>query len=301
MILEDLFTNVAIFRSYTPFLDSNVTFQELESSARSARKQICVIITSEVYDAIVKAANGEVFESLRTAMANLVLAKQVVFDAINRRKQEVDVYKHEQEAMRRSYTENYYNAMDSLIQDLDAQLGKDLENDLENPYKSWHQTRYYKLLAGLRIKTASDFDTLYPIDSSYLFFFRIIPFQQEAMDDYMASYYERVENVPEGEQVDESLIRRLDRALAMFTVAKSLRQFDIIEFPPTIRSLFDDSKANRTGQHEQDHIFYMSEDLQNQAQTLLQSVDAVLTSNEDGTVSTEESFSQPNDKFYFMP
>ena len=286
MILEELFTDVATLREYVPFMDSNVSFSELGSSAKSARKQVCIIITPEVYAAIIKEGNGDIFEELRTAVANLTLAKQVVFDAINRRKQEIDIYKHEQESMRRAYIENYYNAMDSLVQELE-----------KSDFASWKETRYKKILESLRIKTAPEFDELYPIDGSYLFFFRIIPFQREALDDYMNGYYSRVS---EDDESKDSIYRKLDRCLAMYTVAKSLRQFDIIEFPSTIRSLFDDSTASRSGNDEQNRVLTLSEQLKNEADQLLRDIDTILSNSEGGNVSTEESYLQPSDKFYLM-
>ena len=286
MILEELFTDVATLREYVPLMDSNIAFSELGSSAKSAKKQICVIITPEVYSAIIEKGSGNIFEELRTAVANLTLAKQVVFDAINRRKQEIDIYKHEQESMRRAYIENYYNSMDSLVQELE-------KSDIE----SWKETRYKKILESLRIKTAPEFDELYPIDGSYLFFFRIIPFQREALEDYMNGYYSRVSEEDENKK---SIYRKLDRCLAMYTVAKSLRQFDIIEFPSTIRNLFEDSKAMRYGTQEQERIMSLSEQLKNEADQLLRDIDTILSNSEGGNVSTEESYLLPSDKFYFM-
>lgn len=287
MILEELFTDVATLREYVPFMDSNIAFSELGSSAKSAKKQICVIITPEVYSAIIGKGNGSIFEELRTAVANLTLAKQVVFDAINRRKQEIDIYKHEQESMRRAYIENYYNSMDSLVQELE-------KSDIE----SWKETRYKKILESLRIKTAPEFYELYPIDGSYLFFFRIIPFQREALEDYMNGYYSRVSDDDESKN---SIYRKLDRCLAMYTVAKSLRQFDIVEFPSTIRNLFEDSKAMRYGTQEQERVLALSEQLKNEADQLLRDIDTMLSNSEGGNVSTEESYLLPSDKFYLMP
>ena len=285
MILEELFGDVATMRSYVPYLESNVSFSELESSARSAKKQVCVILTIEVFKALVEGSNGDAFDSLRTAMANLTMAKQLVFDAINQRKNEVDIYKYELESMRRAYTDNYYNAMDSLVQELD-----------KSKNEAWLNTRYYKILSGLKIQTAPDFDEVYPIDGSYLFFFRIIPFQREALDDFMNGYYERLPK----EEDNSVMIRKLNRCLAMFTVAKSLRQFDIIEFPSTIRSLFDESKASRNGKDEQNRVLQMSEQLLAEARNSLKDIDVILTNTEGGNVSTEESYMQPEDKFYSM-
>lgn len=82
------------------------------------------------------------------------------FDVVSKRKDDVDIYKHEQESMRRSYIENYYNAMDTVIQLLD--------NSQTVP--SWKETRYKKMLDVLKIKSTEEFDMLYTIDMSYLFF-----------------------------------------------------------------------------------------------------------------------------------
>lgn len=285
MILEDLFGDIATFRSFVPYLDANVSFRELESSARSARKQVCVIITVDVFNALIEQSNGDSIESLRTAMANLIMAKQLVFDVIDHRKQEVDIYKYELEGMRRTFVENYYDAMDSLVQELD-----------QSEMKEWMNTRYYKILAELKIKTAPDFNDLYPIDGSYLYFFRIIPFQREALDDFMSGYYERVPS----DEDNTSMIRKLDRCLAMFTVAKSLRQFDITEFPSTIRNLFDDNNAGRSGKDDQERVLRLSEQLIGEAQNALKGIDIILTNSQGGNVSTEESYVKPGDKFICM-
>ena len=189
--------------------------------------------------------------------------------------------------MRRAYIENYYNSMDSLVQELE-------KSDIE----SWKETRYKKILESLRIKTAPEFDELYPIDGSYLFFFRIIPFQREALEDYMNGYYSRVSDDDESKN---SIYRKLDRCLAMYTVAKSLRQFDIVEFPSTIRNLFEDYKAMRYGTQEQERVLALSEQLKYEADQLLRDIDTMLSNSEGGNVSTEESYLLPSDKFYLMP
>ena len=119
-----------------------------------------IILTKDVYTDLT-ADEGELKEALRLAMANLTMAKQLIFDVVSKRKDDVDIYKHEQESMRRSYIENYYNAMDTVIQLLD--------NSQTVP--SWKETRYKKMLDVLKIKSTEEFDMLYTIDMSYLFVF----------------------------------------------------------------------------------------------------------------------------------
>lgn len=281
MILTDLFVDIADFRSFAPYVESNVTFEELNSSALSAKKQIIIILSKAVYEEVCKTEEDETKAALKSAMANLTLAKQMVFDVIKRRKDDIDIYKHEQESMRRAYQDNYFNAMDTLIQ------------LLTEGSESWEKTRYCKLLETLRIRTADEFDTLYPIDQSYLFFFRTVPLQQEALDDGLRGYFDRA-------QGKEDLTNMLSRCLAKQTVAIALRRFDIIEFPPTIRSLFDDSTASRSGKDEQQRMLDLASQLSNEVQNALADIDLILNSSSGGSVDTETSFNRPDDKIYLM-
>lgn len=282
-ILEELFTTISEFRKYAPYAESNVTFDQLNSSAISAKKQMVIILTKDVYTDLT-ADEGELKEALRLAMANLTMAKQLIFDVVSKRKDDVDIYKHEQESMRRSYIENYYNAMDTVIQLLDS----------SDTVPSWKETRYKKMLDRLKIKSTEEFDMLYTIDMSYLFFFRIIPIQSEALDDGISAYFERAEK-------KEEVLRLLKRCLAKHTIAIALRRFDIIEFPPTIRSLFDESKASRSGKDEQTRMLELSASLLEDVKRELANIDLLLSTDGSGSVDTNTSFNRPDDIIMLMP
>ena len=86
--------------------------------------------------------------------------------------------------------------MDSLIA---------LLNQSEN--MGWEDTRYYKMLDKLQIKTTEEFDLLYCIDLSYLFFFRCIPIQVEVLEENFTGYLERANEKP-------SVLSLINRALA---------------------------------------------------------------------------------------
>ncbi|MFK2244031.1 hypothetical protein DXA67_16920 [Bacteroides fragilis] len=283
IILEELFKNLTEFRHYAPYSETNIEFKDLNSSASSARKQICIILSKEVYGMVLK-KEGEIHDALLTAMANLTLAKQLVFDVVKQRKSDVDIYKYEMEAMRRSYIENYFSGMDTLIQLLNK----------EDSLEEWKNSRYCKLLSSLRIQTAEDFDFLYSIDLSYLFFFRIIPLQKEVLDEGMTGYFERV---VDNQEMKDLLLH----ALAKSTIALALRRLDILEFPSTIRNLFDDSKISRSGKDEQERMLALAEQLTGEAQSLLKNIDLMLSNNDSGIVDTETSFNAPDDKIIMMP
>mgnify|MGYP005930705107 CR=1 FL=1 len=283
MILEELFPTVAEFRKYAPSAESNVSFQELNPSATAAKKQIVVILTRGVYNLIAQ-EEGELKNALRTAVANLTLGKQLIFDVISRRKSDIDIYKHEQESMRRAYIDNYYTAMDTIIQ---------LLEEAEEVPQQWKDSRYRKLLESLRIKNTEEFDSLYPIDLSYLFFFRTTSIQKEALEEGLSSYYDRAGS-------REDILSMLDRCLAKQTISIALRRFDISEFPATIRNLFDDSIAGRSGKDEQEHIFKLSKSLADEVNQQLRDIDLMLTTDESGSVVTETSFNHPDDLIYLL-
>lgn len=280
MILEELFLNMSTFRRYVPGIESNVSFDELSSSALSAKKRIVNIISLDVYNRVVKEGKEPV-DSLKSAVANYVAYKQVPFDAIKNRKANIDVYKYEQEAMQRNYMENYYNSMDSLIQELNSENRDD-----------WSSTQYCKLLNSLPIKTTEEFDTLYPIDSSYLFFFRCIPLQKEVYDDYLRTYFER--------EIEQEIKEKLKRILAKWTISVALWRFDIIDFPVTIRDLFSDSKAMRYGTQEQQRLLDISNQLRDEASEALKSID-LLINEQSIDICTQTSFNEPDDKIILMP
>ena len=281
-VLEELFIDVAQFHLYSPYAESNMNFKDLASSAMSAIKQVQSVISPDIYKKIAAGEDNDEKDALRSAVANLTLAKQLIFNVLSLRKSDVDIYKNEQEQMRRAYRDNYYNAMDTLLQLLDSD-------------EEWKKTKTYKALENLKLKTTYEFDASYPIDNSFLYFFRCVPIQQEALDDYVSGYYERL---PEKDQTNR---RKLDRCLAKITVALSLRRFDILEFPATIRNLFEDSKVMRYDTQEQERMLTLSDDLMSQALESLKNIDLSLSGNTDVDIVTETSFNRPDDKIYLMP
>jgi len=287
MILDKLFLSIADLRNYVPDLEANKTFASLNASAVSSYKQICIIISKDVYKAISEITDtpepDEKKEALKTAIANLTISKQLIFDTINRRKNNIEVYKYELEEMKRNYQASYYDAMDTLISLLN-----------ESDISAWKTSTYYKLIDSLKIKNAQDFDVIYPIDQSYLFFFRCIPLQKEVIDEKMEGIFSRATS-------NESANALLNRALAKYTISKALRRFDILEFPEVIRGLFKDSKVSRSGDVEQTRILQLSSTLDDEADNLIKDVDIMMTEETATNVVTQTSYNKPDDKIFLMP
>lgn len=283
--INDLFQNIAEFREMVPGISANLEFSELNSSAISARKQIRNIITSDLWDQIKSETDSDAHLYLSNAFANLIMHKALIFDIIAKRMSgKADVYKHELETMRRQYIDNYYNAMDSLIQELS-------ENSAYS--EKWRASSDYKLIDELKIKTTAEFNSFYGIDMSYLFFFRSISIQREILLDGISdTFVKAVER--------EDLIKKLKLALSHLVVAMAITRFDIIELPATIRSLFDEQKTSRSGSDEQNRILALASELRSRAMNIVSGVELALSEPDTSDIVSETSMNREEDKIYLI-
>ncbi len=293
-VLVDIFKDFGTFSKYAPGVETNMDLNDLLSSGVTARKRVETIITAEVFNAIALNPDDALIESLRSAVANMTMASQLIFDSINRRKNHVDVYKYEIEGMKRSYMDNYYNAMDTIIQQL---MSVEVNSgDTSSPAALWRKSRYYKIIGVCKIRTADEFDSIYPIDLSYFFFFRILPLQKETLDERLSAYYDRLTD-----DNRERIEPILSLALVKKTVAKSLRRFDILEFPPTIRNLFDDSHASRSGKDEHDAALDLADRLDLEAEELIANADTLLATDASVDFCSNSAYNRPDDKIIMLP
>lgn len=289
-ILVDIFKNFSTFSLYAPGVETNMDLNDLRSSGLTARKRIETVISRPVFEKLLKEEEASpLMEALRAAMANMTMANQIIFDSINRRKKEVNVYKYELEAMKRSYMENYCNAIDTLVQ----LLSEPTEGEIA---ELWKKTPYYPILERCEIKTMNQMDAIYPIDASYLYFFRTVPLQKETLDEVMSIYFEKLTD-DNRERIRPLLLL----ALVKKTIAKSLRRFDILEFPSTIRNLFDDSHASRSGKDESSAIFALADRLDREAEELLSNADTLLSSESVSDFCSTSAYNNPDDNIIMLP
>ena len=289
-ILVDIFKNFSTFSLYAPGVETNMDLNDLRSSGLTARKRIETVISRAVFDELLKEKeDSPLMEALRAAMANMTMANQIIFDSVNRRKSEVNVYKYELEAMKRSYMENYCNSIDTLVQ----LLSEPTEGEIA---ELWRKTPYFPILERCEIKTMDQMDSIYPIDASYLYFFRTIPLQKETLDEVMSIYFEKLTD-----DNRERILPILLLALVKKTIAKSLRRFDILEFPSTIRNLFDDSHAARSGKDESSAIFALADRLDREAEELLSNADTLLSSESVSDFCSNSAYNHPDDNIIMLP
>ena len=293
---HSLFPTIADLMQYAPGVETSNSVDDYAPSGAIAIKKITSIIPASLLDKIstptpsteeeatvpgsFAAGQSPLLSALKQAVANATLAQHLVFDSVRRRKSGTDVYKYEIEAMRRSYTESYLAAMDTLLS-----LLADDEDFLSS--------RFGQLLSSCQIKTCEQMDTIYPIDLSYLFFYRTLPLQRESLSERLAPYYEKLPDSPH--------LATLDLALVKSTIAKALRRFDIMELPATMRNLLDDSTASRSGKDERTAALDLALQLEADVNTLLDSLDVVLADNPTNDFTSPSSYNDPSDIIIMAP
>lgn len=324
--ITDIFQNMSGLAQYAPVTDTNIALGDLKAAFASSWKQLTALIPDTVLTAIADGSDDAMKDALRMALANRIMANNAVFSAYTNRKAGTDTYKYEVEGMKRSWMENYFSAMDTLLSELTRQAdevapaevnvapaepGTEVANaepgteevaaadngTAPDIGQLFRESRFYRMAAGCHIRTAEQFDTIYPIDLSYLFFFRTLPLQAEVVSGRIGSYYSRIEMLDDKEQ----FTAMLDLALAKKTVAKALRRFDILEFPPTIRNLFDESHANRNGKDEAERAISLADMLDGEADALISDIDTLLESGTTIDMSSMSAYNQPDDKIIMMP
>ena len=314
--ITDIFQNMSELAQYAPVTDTNIALGDLKAAFASSWKQLTALIPDTVLTAIADGSDDAMKDALRMALANRIMANNAVFSAYTNRKAGTDTYKYEVEGMKRSWMENYFSAMDTLLSELtrqadevapadenvaDAEVGTEVADadsgTAPDIGQLFRESRFYRMAAGCHIRTAEQFDTIYPIDLSYLFFFRTLPLQAEVVSGRIGSYYSRIETLDDKEQ----FTAMLDLALAKKTVAKALRRFDILEFPPTIRNLFDESHANRNGKDEAERAISLADMLDGEADALISDIDTLLESGTTIDMSSMSAYNQPDDKIIMMP
>lgn len=85
MILKDLFSDISGFAEFVPGIDANTNLSSLNSHAVTAYKRIANIISVPVYEKILEKKEDKLYDHLRTALANLTMANDTVFDVVRKR------------------------------------------------------------------------------------------------------------------------------------------------------------------------------------------------------------------------
>ncbi|MGN0089410.1 MAG: hypothetical protein ACI36Z_00415 [Alloprevotella sp.] len=301
--LKTLFPSLSDMMRYASGIDASNSIEDLTASSLYALKRVNTVVPADIVSLITAIPDTPIAHALCQAVANATMAQHITFQSISLRKSGTDIYKYELESMRRGYNEAYFAGMDTLLSILMSTPAED--DPAKEPITLWQTSRFATMLASCRIKSCEQMDAIYPIDLSYLFFFRTLPLQRESLNERLSAYYAKLPDqtapvlaasaassttpapqttptaagesatVPGSSAAGQTstLQQTLDLALVKSTIAKALRRFDPIEFPATMRNLLDDSTATRSAAAEREAAITLAQQMETEVAQLLENID----------------------------
>ncbi|WP_281671614.1 DUF6712 family protein [Rikenella microfusus] len=283
MLAIDTIINVETLREYAPGVDGALQEPTIRPYLRPAHKTVALIIGIDVFNRVAEMEETPLLESLRSAVANRIMYDYKLFETIRKRQTEQsDTYKYELQAMQDTYLDYYYDALDSLIRELNQ----------KTDIPEWTQSAACKALSSLLIRNADEFQEFYGIDSSDYFFWSSVFIQRRVMDNYLTGI-----DLP---ALEPEMLRRVKGAVATLTVAFALRQFDISMLPRSLRNPTQEG-ASRHAASEQEAMYKLSDFLLNQGEAALQQIVFELNRPEPGTdLPSETNRNKPRNKFFLF-
>ena len=218
MKYTDLFADITDFRTYAEGLQNDTTYLQLMPAIRAAGSEVSAIITHDVYAAISSAVDmDEPLELLRTAVATLALYKYQIFSSVKKNGSDASLYKYQHEELKDFYIDAHWKAVDALLDWLDA-----------NPTTGgFDQTPAYADRQSLPLKNALQFDRYFGINRSSYFFSKV----QYLIRQCWGKILPKVRNY----QDNEDIMEHARRALCYMVMARVVMQFDVTEFPRSLR------------------------------------------------------------------
>lgn len=276
---------VADILELAPGADPTMDNSTINPYLKSAHKAVASIIGLDVFAEITSSNSESLKFNLKTAVANRLMYDYKLFETIQKRQvSSQNTYKYELEAMQNTYLSFYFDALDSLM--------SELESLPDDEFKSWTESEANKLRDRLLIKSTSQFNACYGIDNSDYFFFSTIFLQQTVIDKNLAG-------LDVAELADDRL-RRLKNIVAKLTVAYALRQFDITMLPKSMRNSTADG-ASRQSSSEQDAMYKLSVTLFDESSSdLAQLMFEINTPDVAADVQSTNNVNTPNSKFFVL-
>ncbi|MBQ9474655.1 MAG: hypothetical protein IJU69_00155 [Bacteroidales bacterium] len=284
MKFTDLFSSFAELSKYAEGLTADTPYAELHPSIRTTGAEIVKLISQPVYDAIAgyaalehpTDAQAAALELLRTAMAAGAQYRFAIFSAVKKNGSEASLYKYQHEEMKDHYQSAYWTAIDGLLDWLD-------ENSDTGGYAGSAQ---YRERQALPVKSAAEFNRYYGIDSSSLFYSKVLFLIRQV-------WASRIAPVVGAHTDNEDIMEAARTALCYAVMAKAVMHFDITELPRSIRWDYNHEYTKASQMQERSRL---AADLNSQAAAFLESIQNLIKASAGGDV--RHNYNEEGNKFY---
>lgn len=229
---------------------------------------------------------------LQASLANLV--GEIIFkmEAGERNAGDKKLYKYQEDQQLEVFRNGAHANIGLLLEHLDS-------NDAK--YPTWKETTLYKTREKQLLKTHSEFGEYYYIDESAYYFSKLVFLMKEITADKIEPMVGDLSDLDA--ETDSKIITKAKQSLAYLTVAMSLRRFDFIEIPKTIRNNVSDSKSRtvRTGYSEDAAVAKVSGEIEAKGIMYLQELDRMMEKKTTGELAEPGEIHEDGDGFYLQP
>lgn len=254
-----IFDDLNDFRSYADGLQADTTYRQLHPSIRSTAMEMEKIITRTAFNAIASgswtaeptAENPEPQaidlsdgrELLKVALAAGTLYRYQIFATIKRAGSEASLYKYQHEELKATYIENFWSAMDELLNWLDEHA----------EVTGWDNSSDYTIRQSLPVRNAEEFNRYFGINRSSYFYAKALYLVRDA--------WTKLKGVVLGHTDNPAVMEPAKKALCYTVIAKVVNTWDLTEFPRSIRFDYNHeySKGSSSASRQQLYASLMAE------------------------------------------
>lgn len=280
MKAQDLYNDIADFRQYCEGMSANTTIAEMMPSIRVSVAEVISTITQTVFNEVATSddVDGQLSQ-LKTAVANRAMYHYQIFSSVGKNGSDAKLYKYQHEEIKDHYVESYWHAMDTLLSWLDSDAGPDV----------WKKCDKYTLRQLLPVRSASEFDYYFGIDSSSYFFSKI---------QYLLRmvWLQRIKPAIGSTELAGDFGDLVKRCLCYQTMAEAVIKFDVTELPRSIRYDYNHEYSKDSSMRDRDKLY---SDLMGDVSSWMDSISNIVKASSGATSIDSDNNEEPN-KFYLI-
>ena len=287
-----IFTDLEDFRSYAEGLQADTAYRQLHPSIRTTAMEMEKIITKAAFEAIASGSwtptpteqtpepeaidLSDVKVALKIALAAGTMYRYQIFASVKRNGSDASLYKYQHEELKDNYIENYWKAMDDILDWLDA----------HPTVAGYDQTATYTERQQLPVKNAEEFERYFGINRSSFFYAKVLYLIRDS--------WKTISPRIAGHEQDEAIMEAAKKALCYIVMAKVAKRFDLTEFPRSLRFDYNHEYSRGSSSPSRDAL---CADLMAEAQAAMGEVTTLIRRASDS--SPLENSNEEKDKFYF--
>lgn len=275
MIKHPFGTNI---KQYLSQVDATLTVTNFDSSALLAANDVRVIISPEMYDAIIASQTtppvnnttewAEAVKILCYAMAPLTLYHHFPWLQMRISNNGITTYKGNDETTAFKYQTD--EGKEALLNSYAAYLTQliDYLEEKKDIFTQWAESDKCTETQELLVKTYQEFDKCYPCENNAAFFYRSREIQRDIQEDKLSVYKQDWTNeTPETEK------KKIKKALVFYTLARCLVEWDYMYLPAPIKRDINNEMSLKNGKEIDTAREKVSARFNNLADAILKKID----------------------------